>query len=379
MITSNLMIGSASHGFFGYDSRTKYFDTVNYGDTVRPDTFFGTTVAERPESTGDFDSGLSTFMDGAYINKPDEGNTYRGTSASPVIPYFDSVWLQTPAGPTFFSPNRQIPSPGMFGSLPTGIKANVPWRTLLFRPQSGHFGQTGPKDHLLLDLFWMPVVEPYAISDRFSTAGKINLNYQILPFTYVNRATAWHGLLKSEMLTAIPDNKAGTFKKSDNIQNEQFRFPIAIDATLSQFTQKFAAGDVFKSATEICDLWMVPDGQTLAGMSTYWNTRRVTGDNLRERIYTTLYPRLTTKSNTYTVHFRAQSLRKSPTTGETVWVEDKDMVVGEYRGSTTIERFIDASNPDIPDYAGDPTNALGKPTLDQFYKWRVVGHRQFAP
>ena len=41
-----------------------------------------------------------------------------------------------------------------------------------------------------LDLFTMPVVEPYAISDPFSTDGKVNLNYQIMPFGYLKRSTA---------------------------------------------------------------------------------------------------------------------------------------------------------------------------------------------
>ncbi len=33
----------------------------------------------------------------------------------------------------------------------------------------------------------MPVVEPYPISEPLSTAGRINMNYQIVPFTYINR------------------------------------------------------------------------------------------------------------------------------------------------------------------------------------------------
>ena len=92
-----------------------------------------------------------------------------------------------------FSPNRILPSAVMLGSIPTGVKEQVPWRTLLFRPlaqlESAHKGATSPHDHLLLDLFWMPIVEPYAISDRLSTAGKINMNYQIQPFTYIERST----------------------------------------------------------------------------------------------------------------------------------------------------------------------------------------------
>jgi len=149
-------------------------------------------------------------MDGAYINKPDEGNNYRGTAGA-QLPYFDNNQAQEAGGPTFFSPNRQMPSAVMFGSLPTGIFADGgvgrSWRTLLFRPDpnGGHTGATTPKDHLLLDLFWMPVVEPYAISEPFSTAGKINLNCQVAPFTYIKRTTALRALLKSERVIAIPN------------------------------------------------------------------------------------------------------------------------------------------------------------------------------
>jgi hypothetical protein len=31
----------------------------------------------------------------------------------------------------------------------------------------------------------MPVVEPYAISEPLSVAGRVNLNYQIVPFTNI--------------------------------------------------------------------------------------------------------------------------------------------------------------------------------------------------
>ncbi len=62
----------------------------------------------------------------------------------------------------------------------------------------------GPKDHLLLDLFTMPVVEPYAISEPFSTAGKINMNYQIVPFTYIDRSTGVKAVLNSELIARVP-------------------------------------------------------------------------------------------------------------------------------------------------------------------------------
>ncbi len=48
-----------------------------------------------------------------------------------------------------------------------------------------------------------------------------------------------------------------------------------------------------------------------------------------------------------------------------------------------IERFIDANNPSIPDYAGDIAGSGGLPSSDQpldaFYRWRIISNRQFAP
>ena len=71
---------------------------------------------------------------------------------------------------------------------------------------------TLPADHHCLDLFWMPIVEPYPISDPFATMGKVNLNYQMMPFNHIRRATALHAVLKSESLLAIPTSAGKTYK-----------------------------------------------------------------------------------------------------------------------------------------------------------------------
>ncbi len=152
-------------------------------------------------TTGDFDIACR-MGPGGFINKPDEGDNSRGTGGSP--PYY--FFSQDSSNSLLYTPNRIMPSPGMFGSLPTGAKAGVGWKTLLFRPQPSHPSHsTTIPDHLMMDLFWMPIVEPYAISENFSTAGKVNMNYQILPFTYINRPTALLAAMKVEMGTAVPN------------------------------------------------------------------------------------------------------------------------------------------------------------------------------
>jgi hypothetical protein len=119
-------------------------------------------------------------------------------------------------------------------------------------------------------------------------------------------------------------------------------------------------------------------------MAKYWADHALTGDNSRERPYADIYPRLTTKSNTYTIHMRVQTLQKlnsdadmqpnSPP-GQT-WTEGSDVITGEYRGSETIERFVDPSNSNIPDYV---TAGLTASPIGQFYRFRVVNAKQFAP
>ncbi len=362
----------------------------------------------------DYDNGVSTWPDGAYINKPDEGNF-----ASTNSPYTYFAWnLASDSDGRYFSPSRLVPSAGMLGSLPTGVKRNRPWETLLFRPElrkdaagKSHPGTQSPKDHLLMDLFWMPVIEPWAISEPFSTAGKINLNYEIAPFSYIRRATALHGAMKAEEPLVLPNAAAPIYKLWDHETNDhpyklpndpgnkvqdpavksdfdkayrglapfdRMRRPIDVPKTLAQADTRFAAGDAFRSATEICELHLVRDGETLADYQSgkIWQDALITGDNTRERPYTNLYARLTTRSNTFTVHLRVQALRSAGAkAGDwAVWREDRVQPLGEYRGSSIIERYIDPADPSLPDFALDPTAIA-----DTAYRIRILSTRKFTP
>ena len=141
---------------------------------------------------GEYDRGLSKHVDGSFGGKVDEGNVYYGytdNNEGGRLPYYRGRAIEE-TGQSFFTPNRQLPSAVMFGSLPSGGLEGRPWETLLFRPDrpanltSVHPGARFPEDHLLLDLFHLPIIEPYAISEPFSTAGKINLNYIMAPYGY---------------------------------------------------------------------------------------------------------------------------------------------------------------------------------------------------
>ncbi len=350
---------------------------------------------------GDFDNGVAQIHDGAYINRPDEGNVAtRGQYA-----YF--AWNYKVPTEVNFSPNRMMPSPGMFGSLPTGVKRNLPWQTLLFRPQEGHPGAESPPDHALMEYFWMPVIEPYAISEPFSTAGKINLNYQILPFRYIHRSTGLHAVMKSERPLAIPNRLSQSYKLWDhetsdhpwlpnqprgNHDNntltqwnnlasglEKIRKPIDVDSTLEQFERKFDSSTIFKFPSEICDIHLVREGESLPDYESgdFQRNHVVTGDNTRERPYTNLYPRLTTRSNTYRIYVWAEALNQSRDSDPKTFDPATDTVATQFRGSTLIERYINPNDPDLPDFAEPSPDS--ERTLDDYFQFRILESSRFAP
>jgi uncharacterized protein (TIGR02600 family) len=453
--------------------------------STRPPGPFATASARR---YGDFDNGPGNCRDGAYVNKPDEGNlsvikTWLNNDKRLLRNnYFYYSFVQQPANEAYFTPNRMIPSPGMFGSLPTGVfgggstmvnkaigaaytvtdRANIgdPWRTLLFRAsgsQAGNAnvrvhpgapawvkqgGDTGvsPADHYMMDLFWMPIVEPYALSEGYSTAGKVNLNYQIVPFTYINRLTGLYAALKGELIPTVPNSEARiNVVQSDGVTRESsykefkdltqwppkywnessdgkywYRY-MDIKKTVLQIKARLemdtANADVLsqglmRTASQICEIHLVPKNVGIAAidpnipdipdtdettrlkdtdvrqqMTAFWATKAgLTGDNLRERPYTNLYQKITTRSNTFRVHFRAQSLKKARSLAATKVDTTKDTVTAEYRGSALIERFLDLNDPRVvlPDYA-DGSDPFSKRSLEAFYRFRTLEMKQFVP
>lgn len=150
-----------------------------------------------PGKPGDFETGVGPSFDGPYSRRGDEGNVMgiKNGNTSANVNYFSFLRPEDAGGDepfvssATFSPNRMISSSGVFGALSSGVADMTPWNTLLFRPdlypngQTGkrhdkpfHYGAQAPYDHLFMDFFWMPVVEPYSISEPFATSGKINMN-----------------------------------------------------------------------------------------------------------------------------------------------------------------------------------------------------------
>ncbi len=395
---------------------------------------------------GDWDNGMSFFGDGPFINPPDAvGGGVTGYS-SPNGAVSGSGYISA-------VPTRQVASAVMFGSLPTGVYGNSPgaggtftphpWQTLLFCPNppsrttgatslptpQDHFGFANPPDHLWLDFYNMPVVQPYAISEPLSTAGRINMNYQIEPFNYITRSTGVRAVLKGTRICAFPMDAyqpSGTGLSAAYCKEESGPFPgstattdndgtynsrvapsypyelyydVNRDETIKGFENRFSQGDIFHSASEICSIFLVPQKipnatytsganaatPTYTNMMTWWQNFRLTGDNTREEPYNHLYPRLTTKSNTYRIHVRAQALLQVTADRQAaVWKEGTDQVLGEYRGSFLVERYVDPNDAKLAtvDFAASlskSTAATGGVALDDYYKFRVLERKQFGP
>jgi len=365
-------------------------------------------------TSGLFDVYNSGFAQaGAFINRPgDSAFSFRNHVGGVALPFFGTN-ASILSLDNAFSPNRILPSVAMFGSLPIGVKRGLPWQTLLFRPSiPPHPGANNPPDHLILDLFHMPVVEPYAISEPFSTAGKVNLNWQIAPFSYIKRSTALRGVLYPERIIAVPETNAYLFARHPDGNNVSggatfnYRYPIDRDATMSLFEERFANNQPFLTASEVCEMPLVPKpenrlesdlvpgvlelasvnpfqtalsanataSQVTSYVQSFWNNTSLggagTADNLRERPYTTIYPRVTTKSNTFQIHMKVQAIQKAPSSAPNR-IEAQDSVVAEYQGSAIIERFLD---PTQANYDPTDSNAELGP-----YKFRIVTTKQFDP
>lgn len=335
---------------------------------------------------GDWNSAPGNSPDGGFFLRPDQDfqAMHKDRISDWVnMPYFLMFGSDDQAALGSFSPNRQIASPiTLLGGIPASTTQG--WMTLLFSPNpsigSSHPGLSGVRHHPWLDLFWMPVAEPYPISEQFATAGKINLNHQILPFPEIERKTGLHALLQATEIVAFSDNLAAIYK-SQNLANApeyRSRYPIDIRETLDLFdTEIFNSGDVFRSASQLCEMWLVPEGWTAGNVGTFWNGKLLTSDTARETPYDHLYSRVTTKSNTYTVHWKVQALKQTPVSAAAgQWNEQRDAVLSELEGATIIERYLDPNATDIPDYAADPSKILTEP-LTKFYKWRTVSNTLF--
>ena len=365
-----------------------------------------------PTITRDFDNGLGNVADGPYINSSDDGEDEvpGATVFNKLTPYFDlepvNEFKLAGVSAVHQFARRMAPSPVAFGSIPSAVQANAPWTCLLFRPNVSdpikfpHLGEPGngmiwernrttleslevpqmasvtedryPADHLWLDYFWMPTAEPVHAASPFATQGKVNMNYQMFPYTYIKRATAMHAALKGEEILAIPTEAGPTYKTSQ--KNPNWRNRVEAEETLKQFEERFANGEIFMTESEICEQFLIPEGQTWDGtgasLRAFWNAHRLSGDNTLERPYAGLYSRLTTRSNAFRLHYRIQMITKGEGSAPNQFDPANDTITADHRSSKVLERVLDSRHRDLPDY--QVVDLAERPRLERFY--RVVVH-----
>ncbi len=222
------------------------YNTYPFSTTVSLDRFHrrpltSPSIAAAP-ATADWDNGIGNYPDGPWVNKSDEGSIIPTLSRSP---YFHGEKVEVPSR-TFFSPNRQVSSPGVFGSLSTGVKRQIPWQTLLFRPGLRAIPERlirgSAFDGFILDAYRGTLRHQRAVFYRW----KINLNQQIVPFTYINRYSGLRAAMMGEKVTKVSKAQAATYKVGP-VETPSLSVPTrlplnlsASDGTLRQLVDKFA-------------------------------------------------------------------------------------------------------------------------------------------
>jgi hypothetical protein len=197
-----------------------------------------------------------------------------------------------------------------------------------------------------------------------------------------------YAVLRNMQISAVPNTDTAIFKSGltnhaySAATGTTYRYNLNVGETLKGFDSRFAANDPFVSASEICEMYLVPQDNTttIDSISSFWTGKELTGDDRKESPYNAIYPRVTTRSNTFKIHFVAQSLKGKG---------DKWVVVGQYRGSEVVERYLDgftggtnatrsygtgtAPDTEFPALSGTDANGLA------YYRFRKVNHQQFSP
>ena len=209
----------------------------------------------------------------------------------------------------------------------------------------------------------------------------MNLNYNLAPFSYIERSTALHAAFKSEKLLAIPTGAGDVYKTE--MTAAQWRHHIDARETLKQWEEKFADGEQFRTASEICEMYLVPEGEIWhqQGMKRYWREHALTGDNVKERPYANLHSMLTTKSNSFTVHVIAQTIAKSPDSAADGFDPDLDVVVSSWQGTGHVHRRLDDDDERLPDFARDfqrGREVVSADSLHHVSSQLDTGDREFA-
>ena len=147
--------------------------------------------------------------------------------------------------------------------------------------------------------------------------------------------------------------------------------------------EKFANGDVFRSASEICEMYLVPEGKVWEGredMKSFWNRHRLTGDNVKERPYTNMYPRLTVTVQHFQGAFVCSVSDQGPRARRPMCgkLDAMSSPVNTAAPQLSNARSVQTT-PTSPTTPSRFQRQAELPPLDQYYTYRIVNVKRFAP
>lgn len=106
-------------------------------------------------------------------------------------------------------------------------------------------------------------------------------------------------------------------------------------------------------------------------MECFWSQHALTGDNVRERPYANLHALLTTKSNSFTVFVRAESIEKAEGSAPDVFSPGEDTITESWSGRGRVERFLDLQDPALVDSVREVARGREPAPLTNFYQLQL--------
>ncbi len=271
-------------------------------------------------------------------------------------------------------------------ALPLSQQHGTPNRILNFAPSTAASqqtdGGTSYPDWAMLDLFTVPAAlqplgspapAPVQLTWGGATAGRVNVNSAILPFSGVARTVPLEGIFKGIQTSTSYDASGNPIQATVD--------EVALAAAINQYL--VALGRPLMLPGEVCNIPEVA-AYLYTGVG---NAARSRNDLVRQ-----IVGNLTTRSNTFSIYALGQVIKKAAGNTDYGTVQPGDNVMGESKLKVVVERVLNygadgvpgnTQNPGTDGVVGtpdDPVDAVYHPamTYPLPYKYRVVSVREIV-
>ena len=311
----------------------------------------------------------------------------------------DSLATWWPQQSVTIPKNQRFPSAGYLQYVHTGMMPDpsvdlfpiaqqhgTPNRLLNFAPstdasQTTDGGASYP-DWAMLDLFTVPAAmqplgtptpTPIQLTWGGATAGRLNANSALLPFSSVARTVPLEGLFKGIQASTAYDASGNPIQTTVD--------ELALAAAVNQYLINL--GRPFLLPGEICN---VP------AVASYLYTGSGSSAESRNDLVRQVVGNLTTRSNTFCVWAVGQVIKKAASNTDYGNFQAGDIVVGESKLKVVIERELNCGADGVPGNTqnpgpdgivgtpDDPVDPIYHPamTYPLPYKYRVVSVREIV-